>query len=277
MDLLNAFSGGVVPLMGRQAALGASWNILNGQIAAPVDIDWHIQFPAGTPAKLDLTSDSTNDVDATGSGAWRVLIVGCDKNYKIISEVLALNGQTIVTSALAYQRVFGIQVVKVNTTTVNGMNLGNIWAVKTGTGGSYTAGNPGTKTGLVCVVTAGMPTGYSGIWTVPACEIGLSGNAVNAWRLFNYTAGVRANAGTFGIFSMDPSDGNNGAMTMDLAMELSTGSPVNSEIDVDIASDWTRHGGTIYQWSKPGTDIQLRGLASAAATYMSVQALIRRM
>ena len=277
MDIRNLLSSGLIALNGRAPALGTGWANLNGFPAAAVDIDWNIQFPAGTPSKLDIASSSAGDASA-GANAQQVLIVGLGADplgqkpgyYNPIWEILSLNGNTVVTTVKYYQRVFAMQVYKCNAAAAHGANAGDIYAVKTGTG-AFAAGVPATTTGLAVVIPAGLGTGFSGIWTIPY------GEASVGYRLFNYTAGVRANAGTFGVFSQDPNDGQGGAWNNEFTMELSTGSPVNSELDPDIASDWTRHQGSIYEWSKPGTDIILRGQASAAATFMSVQVLLRRM
>jgi len=51
---------------------------------------------------LEMASESTDDVYLTGTGAWAVLIEGLDVNYELQSEVLPLNGQTVVTTAKEY-------------------------------------------------------------------------------------------------------------------------------------------------------------------------------
>jgi hypothetical protein len=65
-----------------------------------------------------IVSSSTNDT-AAGTGARAVLIEGLDANYKYISEVVALNGTTNVTSVLQFYRINHFRVISSGSLKVN--------------------------------------------------------------------------------------------------------------------------------------------------------------
>ncbi len=113
-------------------------------------------FPAATSV-VTLSSSSAADTSA-GTGARVVQISGLDALYRPVDELVSLNGQTPVTTANAFLRIYGINVVAVGS---GGSNAGDVYA---GTG----------------VVTVGVPdvvlmrvrplnnASQSAVYTVPA-------------------------------------------------------------------------------------------------------------
>jgi len=155
----SLFQVGSYRLRGR-ATVGTTEVNLNEALLTTI---WAALLP--TAVALDLSSSSANDVDVTGSGARKVTIVGLDANYAEQTEEVALNGQTKVTSTKTFLRVFEIYVSSCGS---GFTNAGDIYAVKTTTGGTYTAGVPGTLTSLICKVLVGVSVGYTGMVTIPA-------------------------------------------------------------------------------------------------------------
>lgn len=125
-------------------------------------------FP--TAFALDVSSSSATDT-AAGTGARTVEIAGLDFNGLPLLETVTLNGQTVVTTTKAFWRVFGAQVLTVGT---NRRNAGDIYIVKTGTGGTYTSGVPGTLTSALIKILINENYGSSGFFTAPrGCQFKL--------------------------------------------------------------------------------------------------------
>lgn len=167
------FQGPVVRLRARNSAAPtteANMNAYNTLL-----VKQSVQL--ATAAKLDVTSSSASDV-AAGTGARTIEIYGLAADYTPQSEILTLNGNTIVQTAKTYLRVFEIAVL----TTGSGLaNAGDIYVVKTGTGGTYTTGVPGTLTSAFIKALAGDNFGLSGLWTAPAgTTYSLSALAISA-------------------------------------------------------------------------------------------------
>jgi len=98
-------------------------------------------FPASA-AQLTIVSSSASD-----TSALKVQITGLDANFAPISEVIALNGTTNVTSVNSYLRIN-------NCTVTNGVNVGNI---------SFKQGST-----LLAQINATLGTTQMSIYTVPA-------------------------------------------------------------------------------------------------------------
>lgn len=114
---------------------------------------------------LDISSSSANDDGSpAGTGAQIVRVLGLDANYNRIYEDVTLDGQTKVTTTKKFLRVFSAYVKAAGSGIVN---AGDIYIVKTGTGGTYTGGVPGTLTSAAIKILAGGNVGYSGLITVP--------------------------------------------------------------------------------------------------------------
>jgi len=98
-------------------------------------------FPS-TAAQLSIVSSSASDTSALS-----VQINGLDSNFNTLSEVIALNGTTTVTSVNSYLRINGV-------TCTNGSNVGNI---------SFKQGST-----LLAQINAGTGQNQASIYTVPA-------------------------------------------------------------------------------------------------------------
>jgi hypothetical protein len=98
-------------------------------------------FPASA-AQLTIVSSSASD-----TSALKVLIQGLDANFAPISEVIALNGTSNVTSVNSYLRVNNVSVT-------NGVNVGNI---------SFKQ-----STTLLAQINAGLGVNQASVYTVPA-------------------------------------------------------------------------------------------------------------
>lgn len=80
----------------------------------------------------DVTSDSANDNNATGSGARKLFILGLDSNFNEISETINLTGATIVSTSNSYIRLTRVYVTDCGT--YGGTNEGSIIIRVTGAG-----------------------------------------------------------------------------------------------------------------------------------------------
>ncbi len=191
MDSIDRLAGNDVIVWGRNATIGTAWEEL---YAYDQPLDWSTILAAA--AKVDVTSSSTADTSA-GTGAQTIRLIGLGADFKILVEDLTMNGQTIVVSAKSFLRLFGAEVLTAGTGLIN---AGDIHIVKTGTGGSYTAGVPGTLTSALCKILIGWGSSQNGMFTTP---IGTT------WKLRSIVVGCRAQAGVLGIFARDISAATN--------------------------------------------------------------------
>ena len=113
-------------------------------------------YPAAA-IQMKVSSSSTDDA-ALGSGARTVFVYGLDANYREITEVVTLNGQTEVLTTQSFLRVSRAFVITAGS---GGTAAGTIY-VGTGT---VTAGVPAT---VYAVITLGENQTTMAVWTVPA-------------------------------------------------------------------------------------------------------------
>jgi len=113
-------------------------------------------YPASATV-MKISSANANDTSA-GTGAQTVRITGLDANYNVITEVVALNGQTSVNTTNSYLRINDFYVVSCGS--------GNTAA------GIIYAGTGVVTTGVPATVYSLMPVAYNAqtqaIFTVPA-------------------------------------------------------------------------------------------------------------
>lgn len=159
VDYSSIFFGRKVILRGRNAAIPTTEINMNNLAQ---NVKWAQVF--GAAYALDVSSSSTADA-AAGTGARTIEIYGLDKDWNPLSETVTLNGQTKVTTTKKFRRVFELIVQTAGTGLVN---AGDIYVVKTGTGGTYTGGVPGTLTSGCIKAIVGDNFGVSGLYTVPA-------------------------------------------------------------------------------------------------------------
>jgi hypothetical protein len=186
MDLSSNLLGNQVLIRGRNSTIGTAWEEL-------YDYDQPLDWPSilAAAAKVDVTSSSATDASAQ-QGCKTLRLVGLDGNYQMVTEVITMNGQTAVTSALSYLRLLGAECETVGTSMTN---VGDIHIVKTGTS-AWTSGVPNTLTSALLKVPIGFGRGMSGLFTTPAGS---------SWRLRALQAGARTQATILGIFIQGPS------------------------------------------------------------------------
>ena len=238
MDIMARFIGRDVEVWGRNAVVG------NSAFEELYAYDQALSWPAilASAAKLDITSSNAADA-AAGTGARKLLVFGLDANYNILSEEVTLNGQTIVTTAASFLRVFGAEVTACGSGLVN---AGDIHIVKTGTGGTYTTGVPGTLTSAICKVLIGYGASGNGLFTVPAGKTA---------RLKGLLLTARAQACTFQIASQRLTDATDNSLHVDFPVEVA----VNSTSYISAEEIGMKHS-----WGEK-TDIRLRVIAAAAS------------
>lgn len=147
-----------------------------------------------TPAKLDISCPNAADT-AAGTGARTLRLFGLGSNKKYQEEDISLNGNTIVQTAKTWYRLF---CSKVLTAGSGGANAGIIFIVKTGTGGTYTTGTPGTFTiaSAIGKMLAGTNQTATCFYTTPNYTNGI-------WRLKRLMVSTKTQAGTLVIQAQD--------------------------------------------------------------------------
>lgn len=179
MDIGETVYGKNILLRGR-GTVGTSQINLN---PLSISLLWSSVF--NIAYALDVSSSSaSDDGDPVGTGARVIRIIGLDKNYNRQYEDVTMNGQTKVTTTKTFLRVFALFVKTAGTAKTN---VGDIYVIKTGTGGSYVDGVPPTLTSGALKALAGDGLAFSGLFTVPA------GCSYAAKEVF---ATARAQAGT---------------------------------------------------------------------------------
>lgn len=150
-----------------------------------IDTTWETIWADGTltfptvATVLSISSTSASDVDTSGTGAWTVLISGLDASYNEISETVALNGQTAVSTTHAYIRINAFSVTAVGS---GGTAAGDIYAGS----GVVTAGVPATAYDFI-------PNGWNArqtaVYTIPA---GYTGYVIYSRLTFAQSSGSTA-------------------------------------------------------------------------------------
>ena len=189
-DFSNNFQGPFTRLRGRNIALPTAEANINE--FNTLNIRWASVFDAAY--RLDIASSSAADA-AAGTGARTIDIYGLDSQWMLQKETVTLTGQTMLTTTKYFRRVFEIVVATAGS---GFLNAGDIYVVKSGTGGTWTAGVPGTLTGATIKCLVGDNYGLSGIWTVPADE--------KPYGLSSIFCSARAQSGTIRIWHGFPAD-----------------------------------------------------------------------
>lgn len=250
MDQCKLYEGPVVRFSGRNGATTTTFENV-------AELSTLITYQAvnATAAKVQLSSSSAADA-AAGTGARTVCIFGLDANYDIQNETIALNGQTQVESVLSYLRVFGVQV---QTAGSGYTNAGDIYCVKTGTGGTITAGVPGTLTSAWVKIPVGYGNGTSGIFTVPRGK---------KYQLRSLIASARGQASEVSIWTHDVGVGK--------ALHLEISHIVGTTVEQFMVPPL--HDPTlVYPITfNEKTDIYLRCLSAAANGIVSATAVLEQ-
>lgn len=184
-------------------------------------------YPTGTMT-MTLSSSNANDT-AAGTGARTIYVEGLDASWNVVSETASLNGQTGVTLANQYRRVYRCYVVSAGS---GGVNAGIIYIGY----GAITTGKPATVQASVVV---GMNQTLQALYTIPNGKTG-------------YLLSVRASANGAGeIRIYTRTDGS--------VFRIQNRLPIVSDIDKDF----------IFPVVLPSkTDIEVRGVADVGTKHM---------
>jgi hypothetical protein len=107
---------------------------------------------------MTVSSGSTDDVNSTGTGAQSLLVEGLDADFREISEVVLLNGQTGVSTTKQYLRINRLSVASAGT---GKSNAGRIYIGA----GAITAGVPAV---IYNLIELGYNASTTAHYTVPA-------------------------------------------------------------------------------------------------------------
>jgi len=245
MDLLKKLFGIEPLLCNRGGAIGTT--ILNVSDLAQ-NVDMGVTF--NIAYKLDVISSSTADA-AAGTGARTVEIYGMDFAGNVLTEVVTLNGQTAVTTLNDFWRVF---VAKVQTAGTGRKNAGDIYIYKTGTGGTITAGVPGTLTSALIKMLVGFNFASSGMWT---CPLGMT------YSLETLVAQSRVIAGRIMVFHADERG----------ATKILPHPAVDFDVGVSGAAIIPVHGSLVVNELQ---DIYFKAQMTAAAGIVSIDAMLKQ-
>jgi hypothetical protein len=243
MDIRDLAGGKNICLIGRSTAVPTTLIDLSEFNQAQSFCD---TFAAA--AKLDIASSSASDTLA-GTGARSLRIVGLDAGYKPLVEDINLNGQTMIMTVNAFLRVFGARALTAGSGRVN---AGDIYIVKSGSGGTWTAGVPATVTSGQIKMLAGYGQAYSGMLTVPAAK---------TYRATGIVVSGRAQLGTIFLAVQEAGDG---VLRHEFPIEVA---PPMNPVQIDL----TNFRGFIFPEK---TDIRLRALAVTAGGIFSAKLLL---
>ncbi len=182
LTLFDRFFSDKPFIFGRAPAAGTS--LINiSEFNQPIDlgVTFNIAY------KLDISSSSVADT-VLGTGAQVVQIAGLALDGTPLLEAVPLNGQTVVPTVNNFWRVFGAQVIQAGS---GRKNAGDIYILKTGTGGAYAGGVPPTLTSAMIKILVGEMFGSSGFFTAPRGKQFL----LSSWR-----AGARVQVGRFMVW-----------------------------------------------------------------------------
>jgi hypothetical protein len=140
-------------LTGVTFSMGTSWMSLWDETDALIDLGLQT-----TPSTVKVASTDVDDTDTTGSGARTVTIYGLDASGNLQEEVIALTGQTEVTSSSVWS---AIHEAIVQTAGASNFNEGGIWVGN----GAFVTGVPATK---YLLVDPEMNISHTLVYTVPA-------------------------------------------------------------------------------------------------------------
>lgn len=189
---------------------------------------------------LDVSSSSAADALAgPGTGAQVVTIVGLDADYCPQTEDVNMTGQTKLTTTKKFLRVFAAYVKTFGT---GFKNAGDIYIIKSGTGGVYVAGVPPTLTSGCIKMVVGNNLGYSGLFTTPRGR---------KYRVAKVVPSDRAQAATVIIVAGTPADTDYKGPFENLKIDIGPGA-----FPVDLDGAW---------YIDEKTDIYVQSFAAAAS------------
>lgn len=175
---------------------------------------------------MTISSSSLLDVNTTGTGAWSVLVEGLDADFREISEVVLLNGQTAVSTTKQYIRINRMAVASAGS---GNANAGHVYIGS----GIVTAGVPAVVYNLIDVgynasTTAHytIPAGYTGYLSEGVFTVGQPGGSAEVvGKLITMPPNnIRYTAAVVAI--------NNGSVTYDFVYPV----PIPEKVDVSAAA-----------------------------------------
>lgn len=250
MDFANAIFGPYTSLRGRGTVGAAALN-LNALIQPAANI-WANIFDQAYA--LDYSSSNAADA-AAGTGARTVEVYGLDKDWNPVTETITLNGQTKVTGTQTFRRVFALYTQTAGT---GRFNAGDIYVVKTGTGGTYTGGVPGTLTSGVLKMLVGDNNAFSGLFTAPAGS---------TYQLTQITAMARGQAATITLFHGKSANTTGQGPYAEFKLEVGAGTSP-TELEFGDADPFIIVG--------PKEDIYFQAVGAAAGAILNILCKFKR-
>lgn len=241
MNLYDQVGSGIYNVWGRNAVVGTS---LEEIYAYDQALDWGAVFASAVA--LDFSSSATAD-DLGNTGAEKIRVTGLDGNFALQYEDITLDGQTKVTGTKTWKRIFGAEVLQAGSGKVN---AGDIHIIKTGTGGSYTAGVPTTLTSGAAKILIGWGATQNGYFSVPAGQV---------WELSKLIVSARAQACTILVQVQDQAA--DGVLKTILVVEVDAGATEQIEPLINLSEK---------------NDIRVRALAAGASGIVSVSLQLKK-
>lgn len=97
---------------------------------------------------LDIVSSSANDTNSSGTGVRQAVIFGVDENWDLVTEVIALNGTSTVTTSNSF---LGVNRMTIFTSGSSNSNEGLITATATTSGNTMATMPAGEGTTQQCL------------------------------------------------------------------------------------------------------------------------------
>jgi hypothetical protein len=248
-SLQDAFSGNIVRFWGRSPAVGTAFEDLNHYGLA---IDPYLIMTTGFA--LDVVSSSTADASPSGTGARTIRIVGLDAAGAFQTAVVTLNGQTIVTTTTIWTDVWAADVI---TTGTGRANAGDIYIIKTGTGGVITAGVPATVTSGMLKILVGWNTDMNGHFCVPV-------GSPFKYKLVDICASAYTQSGLIQVGIQEPFSATDASIHV--ASVIGLGSSGHAQIDAERC-DFIIGAGQA---------LRLRALCASASGVVQATAVLKR-
>jgi hypothetical protein len=162
MALLDFLRGPKVLLQGYNGA------IVNATEEDISDASALLVMPT-TAVKLEVaSSDNTNDVATTGTGAWTLRVYGLDAKHGWQTEDFIMAGQTPVVGTKSWLCVLGAEVLTAGTTGSNTGTINVCDEAVTWTAGAPSGGGIYTKAFAQIAIAHG--NSHNGFYCVPAGE-----------------------------------------------------------------------------------------------------------
>jgi hypothetical protein len=118
----------------------------SSEVIASFGAAFNQQLAAGET--LDIVSDSVNDTNSSGTGVRQAVIFGVDSNWDEVTEVIAMNGTTTVTTSNSF---IGVNRMTIFTSGSADSNVGTITVTATTSGNTMAEMPAGQGTTQQCI------------------------------------------------------------------------------------------------------------------------------